>query len=373
MNPTTMNSISSVIVMIRKIRSSLYTLIASIMLVTVGCMDINPPTGQSEVDEENMLHSLYLPFTKAVYGVGDTDSVDVKARLVNGELVSVNPQNVTWTVEPKTSAVTVDSVGRIKVNAYSTSLFKLKASYMVGGLSRSSEISVVLTQNSYQIETFRIIPLDSLKGGLMLGAIFVGYDESLPGLSFDIRDVNGDTVPESLEYGMFLEAALLDYESGYRLPEMIAPSYLVDRVLLWNMGVPESRYWYSFSARLWGRSFADSVMFVGLAPAEIGFSISEQNSRLTVSAGTLAQPCGLFFATNMTADTVVVELSGAVPDVECGNTAPAQGDIVIPPGFFGVARQMGYSNGTEVTWQARSTRQSVQSASGRISFKDSEW
>ena len=146
-----------------RITQSLVTV--AVTFLVVGCMDINPPTSAADISQDELLHSISLPFSKAVYAVGYRDSVVVTGRLVNGDTFAIDPSQISWSTSLGTQVVTVDSSGILNVNGYTTAKVSLYASYQNGEISRADTATIYISSTPIEIQEYSLTSLDSAKGG----------------------------------------------------------------------------------------------------------------------------------------------------------------------------------------------------------------
>lgn len=338
-------------------RKILYRIFVSTLSVLgMGCMDVSPPSVVS-VSKDELLHSVVLPFQKAIYGVGDVDSISVYARLVSGDSLLLLPTDFTWQIIPTQSAVTIDSAGIIRVNQYRSTptarSLQLVVSYTTGSITRSATASLFITENSYDVRTFTLKALDSAKGASMTLSSFLsgGSTKGLPQFEVEIKDVNNSVVP-ILDYAMHLQQFTVRQSTGARVPNNISLRFSPTGTYA-NAAAPVGRYWVGLSGRLYGKNYQDSILFTQLAPAEAGFSISASGGSLAivVAAPGIIQPCASIPIMNLTNDTIVLELSQPQPERTCDGEWPQTGPIIVPGRYQGVARVLGYNSGTVLSWK----------------------
>lgn len=333
-------------------------LLLTLLISPIACMDVSPPV-VVEVDESELLHSIVLPFQKAVYGVGDSDSIGVTVRLVSGDTIVPDPGSLSWRITPVQSAVTVDSTGKLAVNAFYADPgrrgLNLIATYTTGTVTRADTGIVFITDKSYEIETFSLTSLDSARGSMLFYTmLFQGSRDGVPHFDLQIRDRNGD-VPAGLDISRQLEQFLSSTETGVRMPNVLDLQIFEEGFILVNGFAPVGgRYWIGIGGYLYGKHFKDSVEFTQLAQAELMLTVAEDNGRLSVTSGVegaVIQPCANIIGQNMTSDTIFIELSEPEPQLSCGGISLPAGPIAIPPGL-GLNGKIAYKDGTVVTWRA---------------------
>ncbi len=332
-------------------------------LITMSsCMDINPPL-KVDADSDQLLHSVVLPFEKGVYGVGDSDSLAVFGILVTGDTIQLDPLDLKWVISPTTSALQVDSVGRIKAIQTNTSIanngLTLTVSYTLGETTRSDAAKIYITTQKYEIDKFELSSPDSARSGSLINSyvwlsLLQGQILNIPRLNTELKDIDGVTPPQ-VNYMQHFTQFLTDFETGKRYTTM-----KVNYVTLFNYpaglyifaNAPLGKYWLGTETYMYGKHIKDSILFTQLPSAEFSILIS-QTTGLIESSGkvSVAQPCATAIAYNPFKDTVYVELPPA--DVECeGQVSSPEGRIAIRPGFRGKIRTLGYASGSTQIWKS---------------------
>lgn len=355
-------------------KNALSCLLFTLLISPLACMDVSPPV-LVEVDESEILHSIVLPFQKAVYGVGDYDSIGVTIRLVSGDTIIPDPASLSWRISPVQSAVTVDSTGKLVVNAFYSDPgqrgLSLIVSYTTGTVTRADTGTVFITDKSYEIETFSLTSLDSSRGSMLFyTAVLQGSVYGVPHFDLQVHDKTGEA-PVGLNVSRHLEQFMSSTETGIRMPRVLDLGIFEERYIIVNGNAPiGGRYWIGIEGHLYGKHFKDSVEFTQLAPAEFMLNVADDNGRLRVTSGTegaVMQPCANVIGNNTTLDTIFVELSHPEPQLSCGGVSLPFGAIVIPPGL-GLIGKLGYKGGAVISWRAY--KQGAPSASlGKGSFE----
>lgn len=324
-------------------------------------MDITPPlyTGS---EGEQLLHSIRFPFKKAVYAVGDTDSIAVTGVLVNGDTFAIDPVEIQWSVIPVSSSFQVDSTGRIRAVSSSSSLVSsgltLRGRYTLGETTRSVDAQIYITPDRYEVDRFELKSADSARGGYFvtyfaLFGIVQGQRVNLSELDAKVIDINGETIP-TLNFLNHFSFFSTDNRTGNR--------FQFSRIVLLNLptqsGLPISataplgNYWIGLESYIYGKHLRDSFEFTQLAAAEVAFIINRGGGALpsVFAQTTVAQPCAILIANNGSSDTVYLELPP--PDIECTDGIPVNNlRIPIVPGFSKL-RSLGYKHGSIKEWKA---------------------
>lgn len=342
---------------------------AAALAASLGCMDISPPV-RTESSDDKLLHSIHLPFEKAVYGVGDTDSIVVFGTLVTGDTTNIDPSKIKWRLSPATSALQIDTItGVIRaIQSNATTLtgegLTLHASYTMGETTRTTYARIYITSNTYNIQKFQAKSLDSARGGglgnsYILLSIFRGQILDVPQADLDVRDDN-ENVPLQFNPLDHVAYFLTDAETGMRFgSQKISflnpppPAYPPGLYIFGN--APAGDYWIGMEAYMYGKHFKDSIRFTQMSSAEIYFNVTNASGAPSVTASaTVAQPCAVVLISNASSDTISIEMPP--PDFECSGGIPApSGRIVVPPGsvFTAVrARSLGYADGSTAEWKA---------------------
>lgn len=356
-----------VTVMIFKLKSSLLLLIGACLIVS--CMDISPPS-KIDVSSEEILHSIHLPFPKAVYGVGAIDTLSVVGILVTGDTIHISPSDIKWRFSRLTDAIEVDSLGVLRVLQNSATAIKVYASYKLGETTREASTDVFITDRSYDIETFKINSLDSARAGSLANAYFVlgvvgGEKIDFSQMELDILDVNGIT-PDQLSLNSLTHISYSVYSAA--TGKSIATSEIINFVnktfgfvnpimhpkgLYVHGNIQPGKYWIVIEAYLYKKHLRDSILFTQLPSAEVyfGASMLADGARAVVASAIIAQSCAIAWINNGMRDTLSLELPPS--DFECEGGLPSSGNrVVVPPSTTMKLRSLGYHDGTTVEWKA---------------------
>ncbi len=339
---------------------SLITGLSILLCVAVSaCMDINPPV-KLENSGGPLLHSIHLPFSRGIYGVGDTDSIAVYSVLATGDTIFVAPDSVHWRISPVSSALEVDSVGRLTAISTNTSIasngLNLIVSYTLGEITKADTAKIFITNGRYDIETFRMTMPDSNRGGAMTLSLFVPgavVPADYPQLSMEVKDAN-DSSPPQMNFVNHFDRFLTSAETGRRF-SVIRVSITSTAVFPTGLHVrgnaPPGEYWIGLETYMYGRYLKDSVRFTQMASAEVYFLASAASTGITLTANaTVIQPCAIAVIRNTSRDTVAIELPAA--DYDCAGDTSSPERIVIPPGVGRKIRTLGYAVGSTKEWKA---------------------
>lgn len=325
-------------------------------------MDISPPS-KVDVSSEEILHSIHLPFPKAVYAVGAIDTLSVVGILVTGDTIHIQPSDIQWRLSRVTDAIQVDSLGVLRALQSSATEIRVYASYKLGETTREASVGVFITDHNYDIETFKVRSLDSARTGALTNAylvlgVFRGERFNFSQLELEIADVNGIT-PEQISLNSLTHVS--PFQSSAATGNVVVAAkrlgffdpILYPKGLYVNGNGQPGEYWLGMEAYLYKKHLRDSILFTQLRSAEVYFGASQSaNGVVGVGASvSIAQPCALALLNNTTRDTISVELPP--PEFECDGGVPSPGDrIVIPPSTAMKLRSLGYHDGTIVEWKA---------------------
>lgn len=346
--------------MIFKYRSA-FPLLLGIYLIA-GCMDISPPS-KVDVNTEEILHSIRLPFASAVYGIGAIDTLLVTGVLVTGDTIHIEPADIKWRVSRVTDAIHIDSLGVLQAFRSSAAAIRVYAAYKLGETTRETSVDVFITDDSYDIETFKVHSLDSARTGALTNAYLIlgvlgGERFNFPQLKLDIADING-VIPSqiSLNSLMHVNPFVTSATTGKAVVAAKRLSFfdpfLYPKGLYVNGGGQPGDYWLGLKAYIYKKHLRDSILFTQLRSAELYF-VSSQSASGAISVHNFVstvQPCALVVFNNPTRDTISVELPP--PEIECEGGLRSPGDrIVIPPSTAMKLRSLGYRDGTNAEWKA---------------------
>lgn len=346
--------------MISKFKSSLFLLLG--IYLTAGCMDISPPS-KIDVNSDEILHSIHLPFPKAVYGVGMIDTLSVVGVLVTGDTIHIEPLDIKWRLARVTDALKIDSLGVLSALQSSATAIKVYASYKLGETTREASVDVFITDHSYDINTFKVHSLDSARTGALFNAYLVlgvmrGEKFNFSQLKLEVADVNGIPPAQiSLNSLTHVSQFLSSATTGKAVVASKRLNFfnplLYPQGLYVNGGGQPGEYWLGMEAYFYKKYLRDSILFTQLRSAELYFGANQSPSGVvTVSTPvSITQPCALALFNNTTRDTISVELPP--PEIECEGGVPSPGDrIIIPPLTAMKMRSLGYRDGTSVEWKA---------------------
>lgn len=353
-----------------RITQSLLTV--AVTFLAVGCMDINPPTSAADISQDELLHSISLPFSKAVYAVGYRDSLVVTGRLVNGDTTAIDPSQISWSTSSGTQAVTVDSSGVLSVNGYTSGRIFLYASYQRGEISRADTAQVYIGTKQPDVIQYSFTAIDSTRGGFSLSSYFMsGGMQGKSRYNVSVLDENSERLEGLPAGGAFFDLFARDAETGHEVPFAFLSTIGSEEVTLVNFGLGTGSYWIGIRSYLFGRYYADSILYQSLPAAEVSYTITNVNNQFSIVPGNLVvQPCAFFVVQNQTSDSVMVDLSIPDPDRTCGEEEQGSGPIVISPGQVGIVRKLGYSAGQTIDWTATVKGRPLAPMIGKISFVD---
>ncbi len=334
---------------------------------TMGCMDVSPPLVKAS--NEDRVHNVVLPFDIGVYAEGDSDSLPVYVRMVSGDSATLPPGEISFRFNPVQAAITIDSLGRLKINSYYAALsvngVNLIASHTLGGVTRSDTAKLFVTQQKYDVARIKITPLDSAKGGVVTFVTQITGDMSgLPEYKIEAFDSNDDPVT-NIDFDRFLSRFVTSYTNGTRLPPVIKVNFSAQKAYM-RGNAPVGTYWAGIESYLYGKYVKDSTVFNQLTPAEIMFSFLPTSMTAVTE---VLQPCALLAVRNLAPDTILVDLSDIPHDIVCAGQDPALSSYVLPPRFVAVVGALGYKDGTTIEWKATNMRTKSSVASGKFRFR----
>lgn len=341
--------------MSRNINAHSYCILLCLLLIVSACMDISPPDS-IEVDGESLLHSIDLPFKRAVYSVGQTDSIVPVVRLVSGDSLYVSQSLLAYSLDAPAAAISIDSLGRLDIKALYNGAngqgARLVVTHKLGEITKADTARVFVTNELYSVDSLRLYSLDTARSGsialsqLLLGGLL----SRVPKFNIVVYDNNGDSIP-GLSLSNHFVPFLREVKTGAKVPQLI--ELAIQQNQIWaRANAPSGSYWLGLEGYFNGNKVRDSIKFTQLSHAEFYLQITNVNGRAQAVANSkVIQPCALLPIFNATADTIVLDFSEAPSATTCGEGITTS-QVVIPPFYRAVVGALGYPGGTNTQWTA---------------------
>lgn len=292
------------------------------IVMLTACSSLEGPERELHIDRSQVIAEIKSVSRLVMIKKDDTLQLNFSAVAVNDAIVSVNPENLSWYSQDPLK-VSVDSTGRIVGKSVSSTPTKIILTYRTEESVAADTVVVVVTSDSYDEATIKLVQLDSnIVGGSEISA-FVGLAN--PRVRVDIVKgnaiiVKGLETPLSVRKPMKLDFVINggpDSEPVYRI---VNPLVFI------------GPFWVKVSVNLYGNIVADSLMFIGqyqptanfvnyITQDEFGNVISRILDPLDLEPQ--LQPCGVFIVFNFTSKPVDIVFSDSAEAVFDCDSLPA--------------------------------------------------
>lgn len=331
-------------------RSGLLGIVTGAIIALGACMDVSPPAGKKASGEE-LLHSVILPFNKAILGVGDTLTIVPRGRLINGDTIDLDLSTVKYSLFPLSGAVTVDSTGLLKVSAVASSYVTLTVNYTLGDKTGTATSHIYTRQDRYDVSHIEIFSLDSAKGGQILSG-------DRPSYGIRVHTTDGDTLP-GLEYRNMLSFFYTDSttsnrsaDPGFSIQPDLKGHPNIFSILQLGGNFYGKPIWIGVEGLVFNKYVRDSAVFTSLYPAEglVQPEEVENGTVLEYTHNVYVTSCGLFTLYNFKPYQLEVEFSKPTNELSCGGATVESGPLVAAP-FSIASRKLALPVGDSLSWK----------------------